>query len=94
MARTITYPLTDLLELLLQTEGITLGHWEVGVNLDVEATTSARAGAAWAPTLVVRVVGLNLVEKPDKTPSSVDAASLPHALRHSTRAAAKRAQPR
>lgn len=74
--RSINYSLEDLARLLLERENIHEGHWEIGVSFEGQAMMSATptTGGKYVPSMMVRVLGVNLVEQRNQTPASIAAA--------------------
>jgi len=73
--RSINYSLEDLGRILLERENIHEGYWEVGVTFEGQAMMSAtpNSGGRYVPSMLVRVLGINLVEQSNHTPASIKA---------------------
>ena len=73
--RSINYSLEDLARILLERENIHEGYWEIGVSFEGQAMMSATpaTGGKFVPSMMVRVVGINVVEQPNQTPASIKA---------------------
>ena len=73
--RSINYSLEDLARLLLDRENIHEGYWEIGVSFEGQAMMSATptSGNKFVPSMMVRVLGINLVEQHNQTPASIKA---------------------
>jgi len=76
--RSYTYKPQDLLEMLLEKENITQGFWELSINFQGKGGATLEQGEQGlaAPSIVFRVVGIGLVEKPNPTPATVDASKI------------------
>jgi hypothetical protein len=73
--RSINYSLEDLARLLLERENIHEGYGEIGVSFEGQAMMSATptSGNKFVPSMMVRVLGINLVEQHNQTPASIKA---------------------
>lgn len=75
--RNYVYTPDDLLRILLQKEGITEGHWELGIDMQGKGMSiSERTGQIASPGLMLRLQGLRLIERAEPTPATIDAAKL------------------
>lgn len=78
MAKPTAYSFTlrEITEVLIREQGITSGHWQVGVHFNVVPATVAINEGETLPTMAVQVQRLNLVAVPEPTAMSVDAGAL------------------
>lgn len=66
------FPLKEIGRFLLKHQGITEGHWELGINFDVAAVnTSKPDDESMLPSVLVRVRALALRRVESKTPTSI-----------------------
>ena len=78
MAKPTAYSFTlrEITEVLIREQGITSGHWQVGVSFNAVANNVSINEGETLPTMAVQVQRLNLVAVPEPTPMSVDAGAL------------------
>lgn len=72
----LTFSQRELTELLLNHQGITDGHWELGVAFHITTGSITLGDTNPAPTIALQTVGYNLVQVKEPTPLSVDASAL------------------
>ena len=73
--RRLTFTIQQVARILLAHEGIHEGDWEIGLNIGGQTmfTKQEPDDETWAPSLLLRFVSLNLVEKSKGTPVSIKA---------------------
>lgn len=66
------FSLEEIGKLLLKHQGISEGHWELGINANVDTAFTAKSSDdRMLPTVMLRLAGLILTRVEKKTPASI-----------------------
>lgn len=68
------YELLDIAKLLLRKQGITEGHWTIGVNFGIAATNAGPGAEAVRPSMIVSVDKMIISRADGPGPLTLDAA--------------------
>lgn len=71
-----TFAFQEVAKLLIREQGITEGHWLIGVNFSSIGLNTSLNNQSHLPTVVTQLTGLALQRVPEPTPLSVDAATV------------------
>ena len=88
MAIRYALSLEELAQILFKHFDIPSGEWEIGFNLNIQSVNSSVGEDKPAPTVVIRTIGLNLVEASQKAPHTYSPAQ--PAARTATRTPSRR----
>lgn len=73
---TIDIDLMEIAKIALRNQGITAGHWEIGIAFQTTPLNAAIGDQPMRPTLACQVIGLRLVRVENPTGLTVDAGEL------------------
>jgi len=72
----LTFTFQEIARLLIREQGITEGHWLIGINFSHTGINMSLDNRPTLPSIITQMTGLVLTRVPEPTPLSVDAAAV------------------